>query len=89
MGTGVGTLLTLSCDYRFQILAFPPLLSAVTIGCIVRCARDLFSFVDCRLLDVTTVHVNPKGSKAEDSRESKAKALAMAVWARSVGFRYS
>ena len=56
IGTADDTLLILCGDDRLQILALPPLLSAIPIGGVVGGGRDLFSFVDGGLLDLIPIH---------------------------------
>ena len=53
--TWLGALRTLSRDDRLEVLAFPSLLSPVTIRSLTGRSRDLFGFVDSRFFDVTTV----------------------------------
>lgn len=56
--TCVGALLTFGCNYGLQILAFPPLLPSVTVGCIICRGCDLFCFVYGGLFNVTSIHDN-------------------------------
>jgi hypothetical protein len=56
MGAQVGALLTFGGDDGLQVLAFPPLLSGVPIGCIICRTGDLLGFVYGGLFDVISIH---------------------------------
>jgi hypothetical protein len=58
MGAQVGALLTFGGDDGLQVLAFPPLLSGVPIGCIICRTGDLLGFVYGGLFDVISIHGN-------------------------------